>query len=161
MARGSMADKATTGHGMLRVRSSDQTVFLSEGRLGLSLEEPQVFDMHGSGKVVVGDESIADMGMKVQARWPEEGVEGTKRYAATMGLMSGDKEVIGMNAGIHGALQEARGLQGGGAVQVRVDGNEVIDGSGKVNVSWEDGLMVGASMSVSYTHLTLPTIYTV
>ena len=61
IARGSMADKATTGHGMLQVRSRDQTVFLSEGRLGLSLEEPQVFDMHGSGKVVVGDESIADM----------------------------------------------------------------------------------------------------
>ena len=165
IARGSMADKATTGHGMLQVRSRDQTVFLSEGRLGLSLEEPQmwivlgrvgdldsmfyqVFDMHGSGKVVVGDESIADMGMKVQARWPEEGVEGTKRYAGTMGLMSGDKEVIGMDAGIHGDLQEARGLQGGGAVQVRVDGNEVIDGSGKVNVSWEEGWSFESSLGM-------------
>merc|ERR1719409_939654 len=104
--------------------------------------------MHGSGKVVVGDESIADMGMKVQARWPEEGVEGTKRYAGTMGLMSGDKEVIGMDAGIHVDLQEARGLQGGGAVQVRADGNEVIDGSGKVNVSWEEGWSFESSLGM-------------
>ena len=38
-------------------------------------------------------------------------------------------------------------MAGGGYLQFRVDGNEVIDGSGEMDVSWEDGLMVGANIS--------------
>jgi len=132
--------------GMITLTAGSMPLLLGGGKAGVKMSE-QAFGLNAHGKAVLGDIPIIDMTALASASWPEVvgGPEG-KYEGGVFLIEAADRELIGVTGSIEGR-QIGSELTGGGAVGMRVEGNNVIGGSGDLYVKWSDGLQLRASVS--------------
>jgi hypothetical protein len=111
--------------------------------VGVMLREQTFFALTGNGKFVLGD---TDLGAHLEATWPEVVIGPEGEYDGMFRLTVDDGEVFLLKSRVKGELQDGSVL-GYGAVGMRVEGNNVINGSGHMRVYWLEGLQLDVSVS--------------
>ena len=125
----------------LSAESTTLLLLLGEGRAGSVLKE--TLGVIGLGQVVLGD---VKLGANAMATWPEI-VGGDKvEYNGMLNLTSDESEVLVLNSRLNGALQDVA-LDGDVTARMRVNGNNVLDGSGRMRLDWSQGLQLDTSVS--------------
>jgi hypothetical protein len=123
------------------IADRDQDVI--KARVGVMLKEQTFLALTGNGKVVIGD---TDLGAHVEATRPEVDIGPEGEYNGMFRLTVDDGEVFLLKSRLKGELQDASVFVYG-AVGMRVEGNDVINGSGHMGVYWLEGLELDASVS--------------
>jgi len=141
-AHGWTTENETRGEGMMKLSAENTSLVLAEGGVGVMLTE-RTFALTGNGKFLIGD---TDLGAHVEATWPEVVIGPEGEYDGMFRLTVDDGEVFLLKSRVKGELQDASVL-GYGAVGMRVEGNNVINGSGHMRVYWFEGLQLDVSVS--------------